>query len=227
MAAIRNHDFVEVQYTGKLKDDNSVFDTTDAEIAKKHDIYDENGQYGSMVVCIGKNHLLKGLDARLIGKEIGREYDFELQPEEAFGRKDAKLIQLIPTNKFRESKVQPFPGLQVNIDGIIGTIRTVSGGRTMVDFNHPLAGREVSYSIKVLKAVEDDKDKLMAMLRLAFGKSHEFNVSIDNGIASVGLKHEMPEELQKQINEEIKEAIPSITKVVFTTQEEKKVQENK
>ena len=119
------------------------------------------------------------------------------------------------------------PGLQVNIDGLLGTIKTVSGGRTLVDFNHPLSGKNVLYKIKIGRIVEDDKEKLLAMLKLSFGDDKDFDVQIKEGEASIKSKHKIPEEISKQLNEKITKLVPTIKRIVFTIEEEKKSKENK
>jgi len=158
MTKIKIKDFVEVEYTGKLKEDNTIFDTTDETIAKDNNIHNENMNYGPVVVCIGEKQILGGLDKQLEGKETGKEYNIELKPEEAFGKKDAKLLKMIPSGKFKQQGVQPQPGLQINIDGMMGTIRTAAGGRIIVDFNHPLSGKEIIYNIKLNKIITDNKE---------------------------------------------------------------------
>ena len=150
MTIVSKKDFIEIEYTGKLKDENVVFDTTDETVAKENGLESHSG-YGSVIICVGEEQLLKGLDKNLEGKETGKEYDIELKPEDAFGNKNAKLIQLVPTSKFKQQNVQPMPGMQLNIDGVVGTIKTVSGGRTLVDFNHPLSGKVLTYKIKINK----------------------------------------------------------------------------
>ncbi len=174
-ATIKKHDFVEIEYTGKLKDENIIFDTTDEKVAKENKLHGHD--YGPIIICVGEEQLLKGLDKNLEGKETGKEYDFDIKPEDAFGKKNAKLIQLIPTNKFKQQKIQPMPGMQLNIDGVVGTVKTVSGGRTLVDFNHPLAGKELSYKIKINKKITDDKEKLSGYLKLSLG-AKDFKVEI-------------------------------------------------
>ena len=148
MAIIKKHDFVEIEYTGRIREDNSIFDTTEEKVAKENNAYDEHSDYGALVICVGENHLPKALEEQLVGKETGKDYRIEIAHEDAFGKKEARLIQMIPLNKFRQQKIQPFPGLQLNIDGMFGIVRTVSGGRCLVDFNHPLAGKDLAYEVK-------------------------------------------------------------------------------
>src|SRR3989344_580469 len=97
-------------------------------------------------------------------KEVNQEYTVEISPEEGFGKKDPKLIRIIPSRIFKEKNINPFPGLQVNIDNIIGTIRSVSSGRIIIDFNHPLAGKNLIYQIKIIKKIETNQEKTSALL---------------------------------------------------------------
>ena len=215
MSTLKKHDFVEIEYTGKIKDGNIVFDTTYEKVAKENKLESHTG-YGPVVVCVGEEQLLKGLDKNIEGKEIGKEYDIDIKPEDAFGKKDAKLIQLVPTNKFKQQNIQPMPGMQLNIDGVVGTIKTVSGGRTLVDFNHPLAGKELLYKVKVNKKIIDDKEKLIGYLKLSLGIK-DFEAEIVNGNAKISLKKEIPKEVEERLSKKIIELISNIKKIEFFT----------
>ncbi|MCH8067460.1 MAG: peptidylprolyl isomerase [Nanoarchaeota archaeon] len=213
MTIVSKNDFIEIEYTGKIKEDNEVFDTTDEKVAKENGLESRSG-YGSVIICVGEEQLLKGLDKNLEGKETGKEYDIELKPEEAFGNKNAKLIQLIPTSKFKQQNIQPMPGMQLNMDGVVGTIKTVSGGRTLVDFNHPLSGKEVSYKIKINKKIMDDKEKLEGYLKLSLG-TKEIEIEVNDSNAKIKLKKEIPKEAQENLSKKITELIPNIKNVEF------------
>jgi len=168
------------------------------------------------VICIGQGHVIKGLDEQLEGKELEREYKIELSPEQGFGKKNAKLIQLVATGKFIKQKINPIPGLQVNIDGMMGMIRTVSGGRTLVDFNHPLAGKELIYDFKVNKIIEDDEEKLNALLKLQLNlKDIKTEIKEGNATVSLSIKQNLPKPIEEKLTEHIKELIPSIKKIEF------------
>lgn len=218
MEPIKKRDFVEIEYTGKLKEENVIFDTTDEKIAKENKLH--NHDYGPVTICVGEEQILKGLDKNIEGKEIGKEYSFEIKPEDAFGKKDAKLIQMIPISKFKQQKIQPMPGMQLNIDGVVGTVKIASGGRTLVDFNHPLAGKELSYKIKINKKITDDKEKLSSYLKLSIGK--DFEAEITNSNAKIILKNEIPKEIKERLSKKITELIPDIKKVEFTIGEDSK-----
>lgn len=222
MTKIKKHDFVEIEYTGRIKEDDIIFDTTDAQIAKENSIYTENRAYGAVVICVGESNIIKGLDNALEGKETEKSYTIELPPEQGFGKKSAKLIQLISTTKFLQQDIKPVPGLQVNIDGLLGMVKTVSGGRTLVDFNHPLASKTLIYNLKINKIVTDDKEKLKNYLKLQLN-TKDITIDLKEGNAAIKIKKDIPKEIKENLNKKITEIIPSIKKVEFIiTKEQKK-----
>lgn len=216
--AVKKNDFVEIEYTGRLKEEKVVFDTTDEKTAKENDIHNPNALYGPVVICIGHNHVVKGLDDALVGKEPGK-HTIELPAENAFGKKDAKLIQMIPMKKFSEHEIRPFPGLQINIDNVLGTVRSVSGGRVLVDFNHPLAGRDVVYDIKINKLVSDKKVQVDALMKLLLGVKDAV-ISVEGDIAKITLKAELPKEIADEVSKNVTE-LTGLKKVEFLKEEKK------
>ncbi len=215
-AIIKENDFVELEYTGRIAGTGDVFDTTSPQIAKESGLYNEHTTYAPVVVCVGKRHVVPGLDKQLAGKEAGKPYTVKLPPEEAFGRKNPKLIQLISTAKFKQQKLVPFPGMQVNIDGIMGVVKTVTGGRTIVDFNHPLSGRELEYSFSIKRVVTSLSEKVGAVLKLIGISINAVKVTVSDSAASIEFPEELPEQLKKDLEEKLKSAIAELKTVYFT-----------
>src|SRR3989338_8178352 len=169
---INKKDFIELEYKGKIKGTDEVFDTTSEKVAKDSGIYSKGAQFKPVTIIVGEGQLVKGIDNDIIGKEPNKEYDLDLKQEDAYGSKNAKYIQLISTAKFLKQQIQPMPGLQVNIDGRVGTIKTVSGGRTLVDFNHPLAGKELSYMYKIIKVKPMKRKRLPLFSKQTRSEEH-------------------------------------------------------
>lgn len=220
---IKEKDFIEIEYTGKIKDENIIFDTTSEKTAKDNKIFNEQITYKPIIICVGQGQLIKGLDKQLIGKETGKEYTFEIKPEEGFGKKSAKLLKIVPTSVFKKQNIRPVPGLQVNIDRVIGTIRTVTGGRTIVDFNHPLAGRDLVYQVKINKIITEDIKKIESFINLELGFKPE-KIEIKENIAKIVLKKEyfdMIKDSKEKITNKIIELISNIKKVEFEEVKEK------
>lgn len=139
---IKEGDFVEVEYQAYVE-------------GKKVD-------EGKRVLIVGKGLLMKGLDEFLVGKDVG-EYELELPPEKAFGERKKELVTIIPVSEFKKHGIEPKAGMVVNIDNFVATIKSVSGGRTIVDFNHPLAGKTIKLKLKVIRVLgEEEKVKFIA-----------------------------------------------------------------
>src|SRR3989344_2930211 len=207
---LNENDFIEIDYIARIKD-NGIFDLTKEDIAKKNNIYNKDFKYKPVIICLGKGDIIKGLDSKIIGKDIGK-YTIELNPEEGFGKKDGKLIKLVPTKEFTKQKVRPMPGIQLNLDGYIGKIISVTGGRTLVDFNSPLAGKDLIYDINIKRVVTDKKEQLKGFLDILF-KDSKFELSDDE--AKIEIKDIDNEEMKKEIEKEILERI-KLKKVTLT-----------
>ncbi|MEM3374381.1 MAG: peptidylprolyl isomerase [Candidatus Woesearchaeota archaeon] len=203
---LKVHDFVEIEYTGRLED-NTLFDTTDENLAKSSGLT-RQGNFGPVVICLGENHILNSLDKAIQEKGIST-FDIELEPENAFGKKNAQLLKLLPMKVFLKEKINPFPGLEVNVDNMYGVVRSVSGGRVIVDFNHPLAGKRVKYHIKVNKKIDEPLEKAKAVLKNEFNFLPE--MKIENEILVIDEK--IPDEVLNAIKERILKLIPEIKDV--------------
>jgi FKBP-type peptidyl-prolyl cis-trans isomerase SlyD len=140
----KKKDFVELDFSAYAN--GVLFDTTIVSEAKKAGIDTSKGKFEPLVVCIGEGMLLKGFDKALEDKEIDHDYEIVLKPGEAFGKRDPKLIKTIPLSAFSEI---PHAGMLVNVNGFVAKVISVTSGRTLVDLNNPLMGKEIKYTFKI------------------------------------------------------------------------------
>lgn len=168
---LKEKDFIEIEFTGKTQD-GEIFDSN---IKKDLKGSPNAEQTKPLKFCLGEEMFLKGVDDFLIGKDIG-EYELELTPEKAFGHRDSKLVQMIPMKVFMQQKINPVPGVMFNFDGRMAKILTVSGGRVMVDFNNPLAGKIVNYKINILRKIDKIEEKIKALNDFLFRKDFKFTI---------------------------------------------------
>ena len=149
--AIENGDFVRLNFTGKIKENDDVFDTTYEDVAKDAGIYVEEKTYKAIPIVVGGNHVLPAIEEAIEGLEAGDSKTIEIESENAFGKRNAGLIQLIPMKEFKKQGMTPVPGMQISSNGQTGKILTVNGGRVKVDFNHELAGKDLVYDVEVVE----------------------------------------------------------------------------
>jgi len=176
MVAILNKDFLEVEFTGKTKE-GIIFDSN---IKKDLEKINPKANPKPFVFSVGEKMFLEGIDDFLLEKEIGKEYEIELAPEKAFGKRNPALIKLIPLKIFHEKQVNPQKGMVFDFDGQLAKIISLSGGRVLTDFNNPLAGKAVVYNLKVLRKVEDINEKIKAMIDFFLRKDLEFKIEDKN-----------------------------------------------
>ena len=168
---LKEKDFIEIAFTGKLQD-GGVFDSNIQEELQK---LNPKAKTKPFVFALGQDMFLKGVDEFLIGKDIGK-HKIELTPDKAFGKRDPKLIQMVPIKIFHAQQINPVPGYAFNFDGKVGKVLTVSGGRVIVDFNNPLAGKDIIYEINILRKVEDINEKIKSLNEFLFRQDLKFNV---------------------------------------------------
>jgi FKBP-type peptidyl-prolyl cis-trans isomerase SlyD len=182
--SIQKGNFIKVSYTGK--NDDRIFDTTDEEIAKANDIYNEKGKYGGDVIIVGAGHTVAGLDEDFIGKEAGYKGSVTIPPEKAFGHRNPELIESIPTTKFSH---RPQVGAPVQVEGRTGIVIRVIGRMAQVDFNRFLAGQMVTYDYEILEIIEDTESRIKGLLGLYIGK--DFSITISDETVQVEIEPEL------------------------------------
>lgn len=166
--AVNKGDFIMVEMTGRAQETGEIFETTDEELAREEGAYREGATYGLRLVVVGEGWVLKGLDERLPGTELDEEVEIEIPPAEAFGERNADLVQMVPYRILRSKGVNPVVGAELEIDGRPAVIRSIGAGRVQVDYNHPLAGRNIVYNLKVVEQIENDKKKIQALVSRRF-----------------------------------------------------------
>lgn len=101
----------------------------------------------------GKGNILPGLERALAGRKSGERVEVTLAPEQGYGQRDDRLVQVLPRTKFGES-ASIAPGMQVRADGPRGarilTVVKVERDFVTVDANHPLAGRSLNFSVEIV-----------------------------------------------------------------------------
>lgn len=99
----------------------------------------------------GYGNTLPKIEEALEGRMPGYQTTLQLQPADAFGLRDEGLVQTIPKNQFP-------PGVKVGgqLEGRgedghahVFTVMKIKGDTVMLDGNHPMAGRELRFTITV------------------------------------------------------------------------------
>ena len=149
---------------------------------------------------------------------VGEKKNVIVEPKDAFGDRDPRLIKIVPQKAFKDQNVTPRAGMIVDFSGMKGRIQTVSAGRITVDFNNPLAGKSLNYEIEIMEKIDDTPGKIKGVFEF-FG-FHDTPVEIENKTATVHIR--IPPELKKKLSDIILNHIEGIDKIDFVESFEKK-----
>ncbi len=202
-------DFVEIKYVGRL-DDGSIFDLNDAEVAKQEKI--KAHIHDHTIICLGSKDVVQGLDDYLIGKEIGKKLTTSVSTEQGFGKRNAKLFKTFSLSKFKGQEFKPLPGIAIEVDGAQAVIKSVSGGRVLLDFNHPLAGKQLHYEVTITRKIDSLKEKVSGILETNL---HIHQPKVEEKDGTVTLEAQIPKEMQPVFETELKKRIPELKAFVI------------
>jgi peptidylprolyl isomerase len=196
--SFNDSDFIKIEYSAWRKADNQLVYTTDQNKAKEGDIYNENTKYGPQLVVLGRSEIIKGLEQALRGMELNQAKRIDLEPAQAFGERDPNLVKVMSLSDFKSRDISPYPGMQLDLDGVTATVRSVTSGRVMVDANHPLAGESLTYEVKVVSKIDKDEDKIVALSDSYSLKPT--SVRIENRIANIEFGSEIDKNSDYLVN---------------------------
>lgn len=115
-------------------------------------LVDSNFEKEAAQFTIGDGNMLAGFEAVLLGLEEGAKRSFELPPEQAFGQSNPSNTQTIARSKFdmelEEGLVVSFQDPSGELPGVISEF---DDQQVVVDFNHPLAGKYLTFKVDIVK----------------------------------------------------------------------------
>lgn len=132
---------VKVHYKGTL-DDGEVFDSS----------YDHNEPIE--FTCMG-GQMIKGFDEAVCDMKVGEKKKIHLEPEEAYGDKDERLVQTVELEMIPNAQdlpdsgtiyLQGPDGMPIPAEIVEKTDKTVT-----FDMNHPMAGKPLNFELELVE----------------------------------------------------------------------------
>ena len=140
--AISEGSKVSIEYTLKLEDDSVVDSNVGAE---------------PLVFVQGGAHIIPGLEKALEGLNVGDEKEVTVSPEEGYGPlSETAFVEVGKTEIPEDAQVV---GAQLQAENPKGemvypVVTEIKDETVILDFNHPLAGKELNFNVKILD-IED------------------------------------------------------------------------
>jgi len=142
--AIKSGDKVKVDYEGRFED-GTIFDSS-----RKHE-----GHEHFLEFEVGAGQVIPGFENAVIGMNNGEEKEITLEPKDAYGMPDERLVHKVPIEALPQEQ-KPEVGAVLILgtpDGhqIPAVIKAVDDKTVTIDINHPLAGKKLIFKIKIVE----------------------------------------------------------------------------
>jgi FKBP-type peptidyl-prolyl cis-trans isomerase SlyD len=118
------------------------------------EVIDEADDKDAIVFLQGHKNIIPGLESELNGMKVGETKQVTVSPEGGYGDVDEDQIDEVDLGDFPEG-VEPQVGLELEMadeDGqpVYGKVLEVGEESATVDFNHPLAGKDLNFEVTVV-----------------------------------------------------------------------------
>lgn len=115
----------------------------------------KNGDPASFT--FGDGSLLEGFEQSILGLKVGDRRSVFLTPEQGFGPYNDDNVQRFPVSQFADMALEP--GLIISFADaaraeLPGVVKEVTAEWVWVDFNHPLAGRDLNFEVEIINIVD-------------------------------------------------------------------------
>lgn len=143
MLRAKHGDTVKVHYTGRLED-GTIFDTSETR--------------EPLLFTIGQGSFVPGLDQAVVGMKPGETKKAVVSADEAYGPHQKEKVQAVNRNQF-PVHLNPEIGQQFQVlsgdepDPVLVTVTHVTRSSVILDYNHPLAGQNLIFDIRLLEIV--------------------------------------------------------------------------
>ncbi|WJN60317.1 FKBP-type peptidyl-prolyl cis-trans isomerase [Pseudomonas sp. SO81] len=103
---------------------------------------------------VGDGNLLPGFEVALYGFKAGDKRSLQIEPENAFGQPNPQNVQVMPRSQFADMELSE--GLLVIFNDaanaeLPGVVKAFDEAQVTVDFNHPLAGKTLSFDVEIIE----------------------------------------------------------------------------
>ncbi len=103
---------------------------------------------------VGDGNLLPGFEVALYGFKAGDKRSLQIEPENAFGQPNPQNVQVMPRGQFQDMELAE--GLLIIFNDaanaeLPGVVKAFDEQQVTIDFNHPLAGKTLSFDVEIIE----------------------------------------------------------------------------
>ena len=128
------------------------------------ELLDTSEGQGPLHFLVGYGNIISGLESEMMGMKIGDSKDVVVQPEDGYGEFDDEAFMEVPRKDFpKDMPVEVDAELTVRDNegnARYARVESVEGEIVRLDFNHPLAGAELHFNVKVVLLRDPTEEEL-------------------------------------------------------------------
>ncbi|NOT06522.1 MAG: peptidylprolyl isomerase [Anaerolineales bacterium] len=128
------------------------------------EVLDSSEEAGPLQFLAGYGNIVPGLEREMAGMKIGESKDVVVSPADGYGEFDEEAFMDVPRNEF-PSDLKLEEGIELNVTDEDGQnqyarVENITDESVRLDFNHPLAGAELHFNVKVVALRDPTKEEL-------------------------------------------------------------------
>jgi FKBP-type peptidyl-prolyl cis-trans isomerase SlyD len=128
------------------------------------ELLDTSDGQGPLQFLVGYGNVISGLESEMMGMKIGDSKDVVVQPEDGYGEFDDEAFMNVPKKDFpKDMPLEVDTELTVRDEeghARYARVDSIEGESVRLDFNHPLAGAELHFKVKVVALREPNDEEL-------------------------------------------------------------------
>ena len=132
--------------------------------SESKEVIDSNKGQKPLEFITGKSQIIPGLESKIKEMDLNEEGDVLVKADEAYGQRDENALQTLPREQFAGIDLKEgmtLYGQGENGETVQVTVKSFNDQEVTIDFNHPLAGKDLLFSVKILGVRDATPEEVM------------------------------------------------------------------
>ncbi len=143
---------------------NGLVVSMDYKLTVDGEALDSSEGAGPLQFLAGHNNIVVGLEREMLGMKIGESKDVVVSPEDGYGEFDDEAFMEVPRSEF-PADMELEEGMELHVTDEddqhqMAFVESFDDSAVRLDFNHPLAGAELHFNVKVIALRDPTAEEL-------------------------------------------------------------------
>jgi FKBP-type peptidyl-prolyl cis-trans isomerase SlyD len=127
-------------------------------------VFDKSPDGQPLEFLVGAGNMIPGFESAIMGMKVGEKKTFTVKSADAYGDRDETRVVDVPIDQFGTDKPEVGQQFSVQASGgvMVVTVTKVSAKSVTVDFNSPLAGKDLTFDVEIVKIRDATEDEISA-----------------------------------------------------------------